>query len=139
MSQYTINIHIFQVELTKGDYCDKLSDYPIKRRAKAAFRAQIMKQKYVKICKIALIPATLLFCQAFAFAGGLEISTGETLFKPPFNNGAFVELLIRHTSGKAAGYDKKTGQLLSELPGSCYAEQGLGASPKVKNLVCPNL
>jgi hypothetical protein len=94
-----------------------------------------MNKTLLRTIRVAILTAMLLAWRTPAFAGGLDICAGETLFKPPFENGPFVELLIRHSSGKMTGYDKKTSRMVSGIPGSCYAEQGFGSNPAVKNLV----
>jgi hypothetical protein len=88
-----------------------------------------------KIIRAVLVPAFLFTPLSCLFAAGVDLCAGETLFRSPYENGPFVELLIKHVSGKTAGYDKKTGRVISGIAGSCYAEQGLGSNPTVKNLV----
>lgn len=94
-----------------------------------------MDKTLQKIILALIVPALLLTPLSRVFAAGVDLCAGATLFRPPHENGPFVELLIKHASGKTAGYDKKAGKVVSDIAGSCYAEQGLGSNPTVKNLV----
>ena len=62
------------------------------------------------------------------------MSGGSTLFNEPYRKGPFVELMLRHSNGKRAGYDKDSGRILSELSESCYVELGIDGAPELKSL-----
>ncbi len=83
---------------------------------------------------IIAILCVMLF-RAAACAGGMEMSGGATLFREPYEQGPFVELLLKHSNGKSSGYDRKAARILAELSGSCYVEQGIGEEPKTRSLV----
>jgi hypothetical protein len=71
---------------------------------------------------------------ANASAAGMEMSGSSTLFREPYEQGPFIELLLKHSSGKRAGYDRKSRRILLELSQSCYAEPFFGENPKSKSL-----
>jgi hypothetical protein len=85
--------------------------------------------------KIILTLTIALFNFCLANADTIEIQGGETMFDAPYTNSSFVELLLQHSSGKRAGYDKRSDSVLSELQKTCYAEQGMGEKSKTKTLV----
>jgi len=63
---------------------------------------------------------------------------GSTLFDSQHSKGPFIELFLKHRFGQCAGYDKKSGRILSSLPGSCYVEQAIGSGSKSRSLVVPD-
>ncbi|MBN1824555.1 MAG: hypothetical protein JW803_09585 [Endomicrobiales bacterium] len=68
----------------------------------------------------------------------MEIYGGATRFDPPFERGPFIEILIRNSLGRRAGYDRKSNRIYNEFSNSCYVEEGLGNMPRSKNLVLIN-
>jgi hypothetical protein len=84
---------------------------------------------------IILIFSIALFNISLACADTIEIQGGETMFDAPYTNSSFVELLLKHSSGKRAGYDSRSDSVVSELQKTCYAEQGTGEKSKTKTLV----
>ena len=78
---------------------------------------------------------TALFLRTLASAGGMEISGGAALFREPYEQGPFVELLLQHGNGTSSGYDRKSARVLTDLPESCYVEQAIGEDPKTRSLV----
>src|SRR3989339_75526 len=94
-----------------------------------------MNKKFLSISAAALMSITALFCHTSARADEIGITAEETVFNPLFNKGSRVDLTIKHSSGKRAGHNKINGNILSELLGSCYAEQqGSATGSKVTNL-----
>lgn len=85
--------------------------------------------------KVVLASGIITFALSLACANTIEIQGGETIFDPPYKNGSFIELLLRHPSGKRTGYDKKSARILAELSQACYAEQAFGEKSTTKTLV----